>query len=66
MDQRKTFAIVVIVVTLFTGFMLGYSIPPFIHAGVFSDREEKGVEVQMNEQTEDYYKNLFKEENDDE
>lgn len=66
MDQKKTFAIVVLVVTLFTGFLLGYSIPPFIHAGVFSDRAEKGVDVEMNEQTEDYYKNLFKEEKEDE
>jgi len=66
MDEKRTFAIVIIVVTLFTGFMLGYSIPPFIHAGVFSDREEKGVAVEMNEQTEEYYQNLLKEEKDDE
>lgn len=61
MDDKKAFAIVILVVTLFMGFMLGYSIPPFIHSGVFTGREQKGVDVQMNEKTEDYYKNLFKE-----
>jgi len=66
MDEKRTFAVVIIVIALFTGFMLGYSIPPFIHAGVFSDREEKGVAVEMNEQTEEYYKNLLKEEKVDE
>jgi hypothetical protein len=52
----------VVTVILFVGFMLGYSIPPFIHAGVFSDREEKGVAVEIDQETEDYYKNLYQEE----
>jgi len=39
--HKKSFAIVMIVVTLFLAFMLGYSIPPYIHAGVFSEREER-------------------------
>lgn len=60
--MTKYFAIVIIVVTLFLGFMLGYSIPPFIHAGVFSEREEKGVSVEIDKSTEEYYQNLYKEE----
>jgi hypothetical protein len=60
--MNKHFTLVVVTVILFVGFMLGYSIPPFIHAGVFSDREEKGVAVEIDKETEDYYKNLYQEE----
>lgn len=56
--------IIVLVVTLFIGFLLGYSIPPFIHSGVFTGREVKGVEIKVDQATEDFYKNLYK--NDDE
>lgn len=59
--MNNIFGIIILIVTLFVGFLLGYSIPPFIHAGVFSDREEKGVEVVIDEETEKYYNNLFKE-----
>ena len=63
--MNKIFGIILLIVTLFVGFLLGYSIPPFIHAGVFSDREEKGVEILIDEETEKYYDNLFKEEEDE-
>ena len=63
--MNKAFGIIILVVTLFVGFLLGYSIPPFIHAGVFSDREEKGVEVVIDEDLEKFYEDLYKE-NDDE
>ncbi len=60
--MTRYFAIVIVMVTLFVSFMLGYSIPPFIHAGVFSDREEKGVAVEIDESVEEYYQNLYEEE----
>lgn len=60
--MNKTFALVILVVVVFMGFMLGYSIPPYIHAGVFSEREEKGVEVKIDEAAEQYYQNLYQEE----
>jgi hypothetical protein len=47
------------------GFLLGYSIPPFIHAGVFSDREEKGVEVVIDEDMEKFYEDLYKNDDDE-
>lgn len=56
----KTFIIVVLVVTIFTGFLIGYSVPPFIKAGVFSGRKEKGVESQIDKNMEQYYKDLYK------
>jgi hypothetical protein len=48
------------------GFLLGYSIPPFIHAGVFSDREEKGVAIEIDEELEKYYENLYPEDEEEE
>lgn len=61
MGKKLTFSIVILIVSLFIGFMLGYSIPPFIHAGVFSDRAEKGVAMEVDKEMEEYYKNLTKE-----
>jgi hypothetical protein len=62
----RVFLLIVAIVTLFVGFMIGYSIPPFIHAGVFSGREEKGVKVEITDEQKQYYDNLFKEDDDDE
>jgi len=58
----KTFIIVILVVTIFTGFLIGYSVPPFIQAGVFSGRKEKGVESHIDKGMEQHYKDLFKNE----
>ncbi len=57
----KTFGVVLFIVTLFIGYLLGYSIPPFIQAGVFSDREVKGVETEIDQDMEKYYEQLYKE-----
>ncbi len=58
--MKHMFGIIVIIVIIFVGFLLGYSIPPFIHAGVFSDRAEKGVEVVVDENLEKFYEDLYK------
>lgn len=59
--MKHIFGIIILVVTLFVGFLLGYSIPPFIHAGVFStEREEKGVEIKIDEDLEKFYEDLYK------
>ena len=63
--MNKVFGIIILIVTLFVGFLLGYSIPPFIHAGVFSDREEKGVEIVIDENMEKFYEDLYKEDDDE-
>lgn len=56
----RTLLIVIILVTIFTSFLIGYSIPPYIQAGVFSGRKEKGVESQIDKKMEQYYKDLYK------
>lgn len=57
----KTLITVILIVVLFTGFLIGFSIPPYIQAGVFSGRKEKGVESQIDKDLEKHYKDLFKE-----
>ncbi len=63
--MKYALGIVILIVTLFIGFLLGYSIPPFIHAGVFSDRQEKGVEVLIDEDLEKFYEDLYKDKEDE-
>ncbi len=63
--MTKVYGIVILITTLFVGFLLGYSIPPFIHAGVFSDREQKGVEIIVDEDLEKFYDDLYKSDEDD-
>ncbi len=61
--MNKTLIAVIVIVTLFTGFLIGFSLPPYIKAGVFSGRKEKGVESKIDKKMEQYYKDLYK--NDD-
>ncbi|MHB8893560.1 MAG: hypothetical protein ACYC99_00070 [Candidatus Geothermincolia bacterium] len=56
----RTFVVVLLVVVVFTGFLVGYSVPPFIQAGVFSGRAEKGVENKIDKNLEQHYKDLYK------
>ncbi len=56
----KTLIIIIIIVALFTGYLLGFSLPPFVQAGVFSGRQEKGVESKIDKNMEQHYKNLYK------
>ena len=64
--MKQTFGIIIIITTVFVGFLLGYSIPPFFHAGVFSERAEKGVEVKVDEDLEKFYEDLYKDNEEDE
>ncbi len=56
----KTLIAVIIIVTVFTGFLIGFSIPPYVKAGVFSERKEKGVESLIDKKLEQHYKDLYK------
>jgi hypothetical protein len=59
----KTLITVIIIVALFTGYLLGFSLPPYVQAGVFSARKDKGVESKIDKNLEQHYKDLYK--NDD-
>jgi hypothetical protein len=54
----RTFFAICVVVTVFVGFQLGFAIPPFLQAGVFSERKEKGVESKIDPALERYYRDL--------
>lgn len=56
----RTLIIVILITTIFTGFLIGFSIPPYVKAGVFSGRKEKGVESKIDKNMEQYYKDLYK------
>ncbi len=58
--MNRYLIIVITIVSIFTGFLIGYSVPPFIQAGVFSGRQEKGVESQIDKSLEQHYKDLYK------
>ena len=60
MKVNRYLIIVILTVSIFTGFLIGYSVPPFIQAGVFSGRKEKGVESQIDKSLEQHYKDLYK------
>lgn len=55
----RTLLVAALIVTMFAGFLIGYSVPPFIKAGVFSGRSERGVESQIDKKLEQHYKNLY-------
>ncbi len=61
--MKSTFWIVILVVVGFTGFLIGYSLPPFVEAGIIGGGPNKvKAGAQLDTKTQDYYKNLQKEE----
>lgn len=61
--MKSTFWIVVVIVMGFTGFLIGYSLPPFVEAGIIGggpNRVKAGA--QLDTKTQEYYKDLLKEE----
>ncbi len=62
--MKSSLWIVIIITISFLGFLMGYSLPPFIEAGVIGGGPNKvkaGQEL-LDKETKDYYKNLLKEE----
>lgn len=57
--ERTLFA-VCLLVTIFVGFQLGYSLAPFLQAGVFSERKEKGVESRIDDAVKRHYEELYR------
>ena len=56
--------IVIIVVTGCLGFLLGYSVPSFLHSSSAVIEEKKAdAGTKLDKSTEDYYKNLLKDDN---
>jgi hypothetical protein len=61
--MKSTFWIVVVIVMGFTGFLIGYSLPPFVEAGIIGGGPNKvKAGAQLDTKTQEYYKDLLKEE----
>ena len=61
--MKTTLLVIIIVAVGFSSFLLGYSLPSFIEAGVIGGGPNKvKAGAQIDKQTSDYYKNLLKEE----
>lgn len=56
--------VVILVVTVFMGFLMGYSIPPLLEVGMIGGEkgEAVGVKSDVSKEMEQYYKDLMKEE----
>ena len=56
--------VVILVVSLFMGFMMGYSVPPMIEVGMIGAEEGQsaGIKSKVNEEMDQYYKQLAGEE----
>ena len=54
---------VIIVVGVFMGFLMGYSLPPMIEVGMIGggETQQVGLQPDVSDDMQDYYKNLLKE-----
>jgi hypothetical protein len=59
--DRTLFAIF-LGVAIFVGYEAGYSLAPFVDAGVFSARKEKGVESRIDDAMKRHYEQLYRDE----
>lgn len=61
--MKTTLWIIIILAVGFSGFLIGYSLPSYIEAGVIGGGPNKvKAGAHLDKKTEDYYKNLLKEE----
>ncbi len=56
----RTLFTIFLLVAIFVGFELGYSLPPFIQAGVFSARKERGVQSKIDEAMKHHFEDLYR------
>ena len=61
--MKSLFWVVIVIVMGFTGFLVGFSLPPFVEAGIIGGGPNKvKAGAQLDTKTQEYYKNLLKEE----
>jgi hypothetical protein len=58
--MNRTFFAVFLLVAVFLGFELGYSLSPFLDAGVFGGRREKGVESKIDDALKKHFEELYR------
>jgi len=52
--------VVILVVAIFMGFLMGYSLPPMIEVGMIGAEQDEaiGIKTDVNDDMEEYYKQL--------
>ena len=60
--MQRAFFTILLLLAIFVGFQMGYSLPPFIQAGVLGQRKEKGVESKIDEAMKRHYEELLRSE----
>lgn len=61
--MTHTFWIVIAVVTTILGFLMGYTVSPMLEVGYLTgDRESAGIKAEADQEMQDYYRDLLREE----
>ena len=56
----RTFFAILLLVTIFVGFEIGYSLSPFLQAGALSEGREKGVESKIDDAMKRHFEELYR------
>jgi hypothetical protein len=62
--MKSNLWIIIVVIAVFLGFMMGYTVPPFLESGVAGGKggAAAGAAPKIDKDMQEYYKNLLKEE----
>lgn len=61
--MKNSLLIVIVIVAACVGFLMGFSVPPFVEAGIIGGGPNKvKAGAQLDTKTQDYYKDLMKDE----
>lgn len=58
--MKRDLWVVILVVAIFMGFLMGYSLPPMYEVGLIGNKNQQavGLKSEVNKEMEEYYKNL--------
>jgi hypothetical protein len=61
--MKNSLWIIMVVIAVFLGFMMGYTVPPFLESGVAGGKGKAAAPgPKIDKDMQEYYKNLLKEE----
>ncbi len=61
--MKDSLWMIIVVVAVFLGFLIGYSVPPLVEVGMIGNQGGKaGVKTEVETEMQDYYRDLHKEE----
>ncbi len=58
--MKDSLWMIIVVVAVFLGFLIGYSVPPLVKVGMIGNQGEKvKVETEVEAEMQDYYRGLY-------